>query len=455
MCDIEGSNTGALLSLNAIGKQDTYLLHDDPEHSQFRYENKRHSDFIKYHRKRNISKPGSADINWPFNETIKVTYNPRNMGDLLSNLYVSFELPPVTDTGYNYADQVGRLIFKSVKMRVDELVVETYHNDWGIIYDQLYLDASEKRTKRYTVNRNLAEGTSVPEIGGNDNKLLSGYTSKVFIPIPFFFSRKYEGDEYETNNPNRPYFPLCAIHKQKIEFEFEFHPTTFFTDYSSLTLDKFDVITEEITLDTSERLYFMNQKTSLMTDIVKKHPSMETTANKDTIKMELVPNIPVKTLFWFFRDKSYEDETIARGTLSSDNRLYHFHNRFNFSASTQWTFTNSFFNPVLDEAKIYINGQALPNITKADHTYFKYIVPFTNRLSRPERNIYTYSFSMNPVNVEPSGSLDFSQLQSSKTVLDIKLKSAALTSDRVYSLHAYYVGYQTFSFENGFMSLAY
>ena len=199
----------------------------------------------------------------------------------------------------------------------------------------------------------------------------------------------------------------------------------------------------------------MNQKTSLMTDIVKKHPSMETTANKDTIKMELVPNIPVKTLFWFFRDKSYEDETVARGTLSSDNRLYHFHNRFNFSASTQWTFSNSFFNPVLDEAKIYVNGQALPNITKADHTYFKYIIPFTNRLSRPERNIYTYSFSMNPVNVEPSGSLDFSQLQSSKTVLDVKLKSAALTSDRVYSLHAYYVGYQTFSFENGFMSLAY
>ena len=46
-------------------------------------------------------------------------------------------------------------------MRVDELEVETYYDDWGIIYDQMYLDASEKRTKRFLINRNLAEDTSI------------------------------------------------------------------------------------------------------------------------------------------------------------------------------------------------------------------------------------------------------------------------------------------------------
>ena len=125
--------------------------------------------------------------------------NPRNMGDLLSNMYIMLDLPGVSSGSYNYADQIGRHLFKSITMRVDELVIEKYHDDWGIIYDNLYLDESEKRTKRYTLNRNLAENTSVPEIGGNGNKAIAQYKSKVFVPIPLLFSRKYESDEYYTN----------------------------------------------------------------------------------------------------------------------------------------------------------------------------------------------------------------------------------------------------------------
>ncbi len=40
MCDTSGPNTGSIVSLNAIGKQDTYLLEDDPIHSFFKYEPK-------------------------------------------------------------------------------------------------------------------------------------------------------------------------------------------------------------------------------------------------------------------------------------------------------------------------------------------------------------------------------------------------------------------------------
>ena len=82
------------------------------------------------------------------------------MGDLLTNMYVTFELPRLTGTDGYYVNQMGD-IFKSVTMRVDETVVEKYHGDWGIICDELYLDESEKRTKRYTLNRNNAEDTSL------------------------------------------------------------------------------------------------------------------------------------------------------------------------------------------------------------------------------------------------------------------------------------------------------
>ena len=104
MCDTSGPNTGSILSLNAIGKQDTYLLEDDPIHSFFKYEHKQHANFTKFHKSLNVNKPSSSSTSWPFGETIKVMYNPRNMGDLLANMYVTFELPALTGSDSYYAE---------------------------------------------------------------------------------------------------------------------------------------------------------------------------------------------------------------------------------------------------------------------------------------------------------------------------------------------------------------
>ena len=447
---LQGPDQAAVLSLNAIGQQDTYLLRNDPEHSFFKYDTNRHSNFTKFHKNVTISKPATASTTWPFGETVRVTLNPQNMGDLLSNMYIHMTFPAV-DSNSNIADQIGRHVIESVAMRVDETEVDKYHDDWGIIYDELYLDASEKRTKRYTLNRNQTDNTS-----HLNDEALSRYKSELMIPIPLFFSRKYEGDEYDSNSPNRPYFPTCAIHKQKIEFEIKFRPMSFFTNNAGdLTLDTFNLITEEITVSPQERVYLMTKKQLFITDIAKKHPTEQTIIGENSIKLQLVPNIPVKSLFWFLRKEIYEDETAHGSPATPDANITTrgMSNRFNFSTSSSYSIANSFLSAVMDSAKIYINGQDLPNIPVADHTYYKYVVPSNCRLSRPNRNIYTYAFSMNPINVEPSGSLDFSKLNSDRTLLDIQLKPAAITD--VYTLHLYYVGYQTFEFNNGFMSLAY
>ena len=63
---------------------------------------------------------------------------------------------------------------------------------------------------------------------------------------------------------------------------------------------------------------------------------------------------------------------------------------------------------------------------------------------------------MNPINVEPSGNLDFSQIQSDKTNIEVKLDTTEVdVSAKTYSLNMYYTGYQTFVFDGGFMSIAY
>ena len=57
----------AKISLKAIGKQDTFLLSKDPDESFFNYTTDRnHSNFRKYHRNRNVVKPGNAEASWPY-----------------------------------------------------------------------------------------------------------------------------------------------------------------------------------------------------------------------------------------------------------------------------------------------------------------------------------------------------------------------------------------------------
>jgi len=604
------TTSGAGVSLNAIGKQDTYLLTSDVDKSIFNYNIKRHSNFTKFHRTTVINRAPTSPT-WPFNERIKVTFNPQNMGDLLSNMYAVFKLPALpTGEGKNYSDQVGRHLIKSVTMRVDEIEVEKIYDDWMVIYDELYLESSEKVANRFVLNR------MIPFDSASKNPVYAEYESDVVVPLPFFFSRKYSSDEYVTNEPNRPYFPLCAIHKQKIEFEFEFHPQEFFTTYDSvITLDDFKIITEEFTIDPVERLYLKNRDYTMITDVVRRHPTIETTPGVDVVRTNLIPNNRVKALHWFFRNLKFEDTSVTtvpndtdtykiyvrenngaftlknlsffrvltQGGVSTfsrvnfrtvtlndndqeefagtkvfdteynivpwssstesietpiievtvpsntfiekfsfefyteessrvdgsrrltnipafdivkneettpilvvsekisdfvsleqdtftqsysieldtsvfrvpdavENDYYYIQNRFNFSKNPDFDQTFTFFNPVMKDARFYIQGVDLPNISSTTDAYYKYLVPYHRRLSRPIRNIYTYSFSLNPVNVNPSGSLDFSEIQSEKTGIEIKLDE---NLDSTYRLYIYYTGYQTFEFENGFMKLVY
>src|SRR6056300_775061 len=295
----------AKISLKAIGKQDTHLLSKDPEESFFNYETKRHSDFRKYHRARNVVNNGTI-AGWPFGQTVKVQFNPTNMGDLLSNMYLSITMPGIANG--NYADQLGRHILKSITMFVDDIEVEKIHDDWGIIYDELYLEISEKVANRFLVNRNIGFDEST------NSDSVAQYSSDLVIPLHFFFSRKFASDEYTSNKPNRPYFPTCAIHRQKIIFELEFHNQTFFTDTTdTMTIPSFNLVTEEITVSAEERKFITTEPQTLITDLVRKHPTIVSDLGKDVIRNNLVPNIPVKCIHWFLRNTKFENLTIATG----------------------------------------------------------------------------------------------------------------------------------------------
>ena len=453
MCDRSGPDTGAALCLSAIGQQDTYLLGGD---SPFKYEEKRHSNFRKFHRNFKVNKPSNAADGWPFNQSIKVTLRPQDMGDLLCNMYIKIKLPGLSSSNYNYADRVGRHLFKKITMRVDETVLEVYRDDIGFIYDEMYLDQSESVSRIYTDGRFIYRETV---LSPTFNFIKTGNTF-VYVPIPFFFSRSYESSDYETNVHNRPYFPLCAINKQKLEFDIEFRPQTFFTDEAStLTVDDFDIVTEEITLTPDERLYYTSGKYEIITDIFKTHPKVDTVPGNENLKIELTPENRVKTLHFFFRNKLFEDENVSSNvsvsphdSSTTNQKFHYYHNRFNLTPFAEYRRAIDFLSDdVATEAKLFINGQELPFINRVDSHYYRYLTPLNHKFHTTPRNIYTYTVSMNPRNVDPSGSLDFTNIKNNRTLIELKMNPYYGTNEE-FTFHIYYTCYQTLIFENGYVS---
>jgi len=123
----------AKISLKAIGKQDTHLLSNDPEDSLFNYnEHPRHSEFRKYHNVYNVNQ--GLEATWPFGETIRVELNPKNMGDLLNNVWIQMKLPDWNFQDITFNETVQKVLFGGKTLAefgfVGETEAEQFRNWW-------------------------------------------------------------------------------------------------------------------------------------------------------------------------------------------------------------------------------------------------------------------------------------------------------------------------------------
>lgn len=411
------AGSAAVMSLHAVGKQDTYF---DGKDSIFDFSQRRHSNFTKFQRCTKIKKPATtASTQWPFGETIQVVLNPQQMGDLLCNMFLKCTLPTnFVESGgsFDYAADVGKALIKTIEFRVDEFELETLYTDWAVIYDELYMTDEEKDAARFLDNNGQPSGTMASDSNTGDIKL--------FVPLHFFFGRRHSTQDFDDKLLNdgyfKPYFPLCAIHKQKIFLNITFNDKTFFAnppDAVSMELPQFEIVTEEITLTPLERSYIINNRQIITTELMRRQSPLDIDSFFVEAKNNLIPNIPVKTLHWFFRRDEFENDPIEIA------------NRFNFGNYYDGATTTSNIylqaeNPIMSDAQLFINGtqnlgfmEAEARNSTSTANYFKHQVPFKVGLSAPLRNIYTYSFSLKPKDPLPTGALDFSQLNSDKTFL--------------------------------------
>lgn len=427
------AGTGAVLSLDAIGKQDTFLLGDDKRFTPPPI--KQHTNFATVYRSHILKKPKNSSLSWPFDKEVRFKINPKTSGDILANAYLQCELPSLSGSNL-YCQSVGDSIIKEIKFIVDGNAIDIINGDWSIIHNELFNNESEKRCHQNMIGPPTTTNSA----------------TKLFIPLYFFFHRSrrvlHERNFMESDNFFKPYFYTCACWNNDIEISITFQSVSFFSNatvQSEVTLPELNVITQEFVLTDNERLYLVNNPQQTMINTVAKQPVLEVSAGSKTFKNDLTSSLPVKSFHWFLRDVNFEDSS----------NVLNFNNRYNFS----WDDTNSniyqeFSKQIITDAKIYLSGGYQIGFQGSDNSrvgagYYKYTQSFQHHLEPPTRNIYTYSFSIDPRNPTPTGALNFAVMDSSKTVMDIKMSDAARNS---YKMHLYYLGYKFLRYENGFVS---
>jgi hypothetical protein len=448
--DVRGkAGTGSVLSLDAIGRQEGFLLGKD---SFFKFEPKRHSNFTSYQSSIRIAKPAPITgansetvLNWPFGQTVVIDdqIKPQSMGDLLKNVYFKCQLPllqDATEYGTKYCDQIGRAIIKTISFVVDGIEIEKIYDDWNIIRDQLYATAEEQVALQSLINGGQPEGT----LQDASNK---AGPIDIYAPMNFFFS-----------NNDSMYFPLCAILNQKIKIVIEFHPVSFFSDTrtrdvfpgskTDCSLPYFDLVFDQIVLTPNERLYLQSTDYKLLIETVRRQPVLQVPSGTERIKNYLIPNIPVETFHWFFRKSVLENE------ITLDQSLIF--NRYNFSNTVSTNVATQALYPIMSDAKFFMNGQSQLGFLEDSKQnrietsyYFKYIEALSSNLTCPTKNIYTYSFALDPMNTPDSGAMDFSKMVADKTFIDVSILSTANSED--YLMHMFYTGLVTLRFSGGFM----
>ena len=384
-------------------------------------------DIFKFHKTYFIV-PNTTDERWPFGRSVKIQYYPRSMGDLLTNMWIYIKKPE-HNSGQEVRQYAGNGMIKSVSMYVDDQLIEKITDEWEYIYDNIISSRPEKDANYMLQKPNTLS-----------------LASTFIIPVHFFFSRSSLGKK-------NPPFPLCSIHNQKLEFEIEFfrqeewesNPVDFYG------LDKIGIITEQIKLTNEERLYWLRNHISQNILLVKKHTTYPTPYSDGGININLECEGKVVTLYWYFMDKSYigplkHNSTFIRNKVVGTNYISFSH------------------TPILDKCTFTIENNQFPRTVLNESSQLRFFPDPMNTtngstVSRNLHAVYSYSFALDPHSLLETGHLNFKDIQSKHTNMNITFIPGIVDwqngSVGDISMNMYYTIRAQLDFSNGYVSLRY
>lgn len=380
---------GGLVQIAAYGSQDVYLT-TNPTITFFK---------TVYNRYTNFSMESIIQlIDGTPNFSSSVSFIVARNGDLLANTTIQVSLPnpanyisqPTDYDYFGYIQGIGNYLIKYVSIEIGGSQIDEQYGKWLDIWSELSLNGSQTNGFGSMIGKNFNTPAWMPY----DTSFEPG--NKLIIPLQFWYCR----------NPGLS-IPLIALqyHEIRIKLVFESFQNLIVgvkngqyvlpeLNGSAPSFANFEIWNNYCYLDTSERRKFaQNAHEYLIEQIQSQSGNVSTTTGINNIRLNL--NNPTKELVWVFNrngtnapmcDFSIGNNIIPNGTPNQFAPLYNF--------------------------KLLLNGT--DRFKERPGEYFRLSQNYTHHTRIPGNYIYTYSFGLRPEEHQPSGTCNFSRIDTAQ-----------------------------------------
>ena len=432
------------IQIYSIGPQDFYLT-GNPQITFFKSVFRRHTRFSSK------TERIFFDSQDPSFGSINSNAKIKKDGDLLGDIFVRADITATCSGDNRYTvNHFGNSLIKKVEFLLGKNVIDTQRSPWFQIYDELYTqnyeDLVETGTSatggKSTTITGTDKFTTRQRVKGDQPLVFSGsstYTKRLYIPLNFWFN-KHPG----------MYLPLISLYRHEVELNFDLEETSVLvgdnTNITNMSVN-FQLYGNFITLDEDEKRKFSQSNHEYIIEQVQMNDGEKgvvTTSSEETNGTELAEISydlkflhPVKYITWVIVNKG------TNGSNSGQGPSY-------FCSLTNNSNTGN--DASLGSGDLYIGG--IEREINLKMSYFTRYQPmkYCNNIPSLDR-IGFYSFAINPLSNEPSGTCNFSKIKDN--FIRLKFSNNTLANIKEKTLHIFAVSYNILVITDGMGMLRY
>ena len=429
---------GGLLQLVAYGAQDAYLS-GNPQITFWKSLFKRHTNFAMEPFRINFS----GQPSWGTKQSAIVGRH----ADLLYNTYVEVQLPTLTDTGaaafWNhgaeingspYMSALGYNLINYVELDIGGQIIDKQYSEFMYLWSVLTKEYIDRKKLDAMLNAGLDKSTlRFPlQVGCTTGNGRPSLPNTLYIPLMFFFTRNAGAA-----------LPLISLqyHEVKINVQWNDSKTIagdFFVAARLPEPTQAALYIDYIYLDTEERRRMAQGSHEYLIEQVQFNEDIGLSAPNN--RVDLTFNHPVKELIWVVQHSAYTNcKTPVTGTARPVNRLTPF----------------SYDKAAVYEQWLQINGQ--DRLDRRFGDYFNKVQPYQHHTGEaPGPGVYCYSFALKPEEHQPSGTCNFSRIDTATIVMNLDgAQVVNEATDRTWDVRVYAVNYNILRVMSGMAGLAY
>jgi len=413
---------GGLLQLIANGKQDVFLT-GNPQVTWFK---------MVYRRYTNFSIESSSipfDTQPDFGR--RLTCLIPKKGDLLGPLWIEVTLPALQDsvTGapLSYTNAIGHALLQELSFEIGEQEIDKQTGEWMEMWSNYTVTADKQGAWNQMIGKvpGASQGNASSEMVGLYGPLT------LYIPLRFWFCK----------NPGL-YLPLLALQYHPLRLNITIRPLnrSFVNDNpsvmpcdvsaSSVSITSMQLYGDYIHLDIEERRRFVSNSHEYLIEQVQYTSSYPIESNAQTVQIPMEFNNPIRELFW----------VVQRDAALNANQY------FNYTNYTVKETAPSYQN-LISTALLRVEGYDRFDIRSAD--YFRLVQPFQYHTVVPINDyLYSYSFCFRPEDVQPSGSMNASRLNT--ITLQLELNTAVSPARGTANVRIYALNHNILRIVDGF-----